>query len=103
MRTLDRLKAWIARATDLGVVAVDTETTSLDPMTAHLCGFSLAVAPNEACYVPIGHRDGGPAGGSDLFAPESKLCPDQIPEAEALAAASSRCSRTTASSRSRRT
>src|SRR5665647_681109 len=85
VRTLARLKAWIARATDLGVVAVDTETTSLDPMTAHLCGFSLAVAPNEACYVPIGHRDGGPAGGSDLFAPESKLCPDQIPEAETLA------------------
>ncbi len=86
VRTSARLKAWIARATDLGVVAVDTETTSLDPMTAHLCGFSFAVAPNEACYVPIGHRDGGPAGGSDLFAPESKLCPDQIPEAEALSA-----------------
>jgi DNA polymerase-1 len=86
VRTLKRLNEWIARAYDLGVVAVDTETTSLDPMTAHLCGFSLAVAPNEACYVPIGHRDGGPAGGSDLFAPESKLCPDQIPEADALGA-----------------
>ena len=86
VRTLKRLKEWIVRAYDLGVVAVDTETTSLDPMTAHLCGFSLAVAPNEACYVPIGHRDGGPAGGSDLFAPESKLCPDQIPEADALGA-----------------
>src|SRR5476651_906605 len=58
VRTLARLKEWIARAYDLGVVAVDTETTSLDPMTAHLCGFSLAVAPNEACYVPLGHRDG---------------------------------------------
>ena len=86
VRTLKRLNEWIAHAYDLGVVAVDTETTSLDPMTAHLCGFSLAVAPNEACYVPIGHREGGPAGGSDLFAPESKLCPDQIPEADALAA-----------------
>jgi DNA polymerase I len=86
VRTLDRLKAWIARAHELGVVAVDTETTSLDPMTAHLCGFSLALAPNEACYVPIGHRDGGSAGGSDLFAPESKLCADQIPEAQAIKA-----------------
>ncbi len=84
VRTLKRLNEWIACAYDLGVVAVDTETTSLDPMTAHLCGFSLAVAPDEACYVPIGHREGGPAGGSDLFAPESKLCPDQIPETEAL-------------------
>ena len=37
-----RLNEWIARAHELGVVAVDTETTSLDPMQAHLCGFSLA-------------------------------------------------------------
>jgi DNA polymerase-1 len=84
VRTVDRLKAWIARAHETGVVAVDTETTSLDPMTAHLCGFSLSVAPNEACYVPIGHREGGGAGGSDLFAPEAKLCAGQIPEDQAL-------------------
>ncbi|MSP33086.1 MAG: DNA polymerase I [Pseudolabrys sp.] len=86
VRTLARLKEWVARAYDLGVVAVDTETTSLDPMTAQLCGFSLAVAPNEACYVPIGHRDGGSANSGDLFAPESKLCADQIPGAVALKA-----------------
>jgi DNA polymerase-1 len=84
VRTLPRLKEWIARAYDLGVVAVDTETTSLDPMTAHLCGFSLALAPNEACYVPIGHREGR-QDGSDLFAPEAKLLPDQLPETDALA------------------
>src|SRR5450631_3125348 len=86
VRTLPRLKEWIARAHELGVVAVDTETTSLDPMTAQLCGFSLALGPNEACYVPLGHVEGGSAGGGDLFAPESKLCPDQIPEAAALKA-----------------
>ncbi|HEY5216877.1 MAG TPA: DNA polymerase I, partial [Pseudolabrys sp.] len=85
VRTLARLKAWIARAHEMGVVAVDTETTSLDPMTAQLCGFSLAVAPNEACYVPLCHREGGSASGSDLFAPEAKLCADQIAEADALA------------------
>jgi len=34
-------------------------------MQARLCGFSLAVAPNEACYVPTGHRDGGEGGGND--------------------------------------
>ncbi len=86
VRSLDRLKAWIARAYDLGVVAVDTETTSLDAMQAQLCGFSLAVAPDEACYVPLGHREGGSQNGSDLFAPESKLCADQIPEEVALKA-----------------
>jgi len=52
------LDAWIARAYAAGTVCVDTETTSLDPMTANLCGVSLAVAPGEACYIPCGHRKG---------------------------------------------
>jgi DNA polymerase-1 len=84
VRTLDRLKAWALRAKDIGIVAVDTETNSLDPMVAELCGFSLAVADNEACYVPLCHKEGGAQGGNDLFAPEAKLCPDQIPEKTAL-------------------
>jgi DNA polymerase-1 len=46
VRSLDRFKHWIARASDLGVVALDTETNSLDPMVAELCGFSLSVGPN---------------------------------------------------------
>ncbi len=54
-KTLD---AWIARAYAQGTVCVDTETTSLDPMTANLCGVSLAVTPGEACYIPCGHRKG---------------------------------------------
>ncbi len=86
VRSLDRLKAWVLRAKDVGVVAIDAETTSLDPMVAQLAGFSLAVADNEACYVPVGHREGGKDGGSDLFAPEAKLCPGQIPEKQTLEA-----------------
>jgi DNA polymerase-1 len=85
VRTLPRLKQWIARAHEAGVVAIDTETTSLDAMQAGLCGFSLAVAPNEACYVPLGHREGGGEAGSDLFAPQAKLCEGQILEVDALA------------------
>jgi DNA polymerase-1 len=84
VRTPDRLRAWVLRARDLGFVALDTETTSIDPITAQLCGFSLALADNDACYVPVGHRDGGKEGGSDLFAPEAKLAPNQIPEKQAL-------------------
>ncbi|HEY1473199.1 MAG TPA: DNA polymerase I [Pseudolabrys sp.] len=80
VRTLARLKEWIARAHEVGVAAVDTETTSLDAMQAGLCGFSLAVAPNEACYVPIGHQKEG--GGDGLFA--AGLAPDQIKEQDAL-------------------
>jgi DNA polymerase-1 len=86
VRTPDRLNAWLLRAKDLGVVALDTKTTSADPMTAVLCGFSLAVADNEACYVPIGHRDGDTQGGKDLFAPEAKLRADQMSEQAVLAA-----------------
>ena len=80
VRMLPRLKEWIARAYDLGVVAVDTETTSLDPMQATLCGFSLALSPNEACYVPLAHKKNG--GGDGLF--DAGLAPDQIKEEDAL-------------------
>src|SRR5215470_10493316 len=59
VRKLDRLKAWIARARDAGVLAIDAVTTGPDPMQAELCGIALAVAPNEACYVPLAHRQGG--------------------------------------------
>lgn len=52
------LDAWVARATAQGLVCVDTETTSLDPMQAGLCGVSLALKPGEACYIPCGHRRG---------------------------------------------
>jgi DNA polymerase I len=64
--TLKRLDFWIARVRDIGSVCVDTETTSLDPMQAGLCGVSLSVAPNEACYIPCGHRaqDGLDLGGA---------------------------------------
>jgi DNA polymerase-1 len=37
------------------LIAVDTETTSLDPMQAELVGFSFAVEPGRACYLPVGH------------------------------------------------
>jgi len=83
VRTLERLKAWADRARDIGYVAVDTETSSLDPMQAELCGFSLAVAPNEACYVPLSHRRGGEGGKDSLFPGE--ITPDQLAEADALA------------------
>jgi len=61
--SLDRLAHWIGRAREAGRVAFDTETTSLDALRADLVGFSLAVAPGEACYVPVGHMTGG----GDLF------------------------------------
>src|SRR5262249_37191690 len=41
VRSLDRLNAWIERARDTGMVAIDAATESGDPMEAELCGFSL--------------------------------------------------------------
>ena len=78
--TLARVHEWIARAREEGRVSVDTETTSLDPMQATLCGVSLAVAPGEACYIPCNHRHGG-----DLVS-SSRDAIVQIGEAELLAA-----------------
>jgi len=82
--TMPALKALIARAYDTGVLAIKTETNTLDPLQAALCGLALAVAPNEAAYLPLGHRDASDSEASGLFA--AKLCQGQIPEAEALAA-----------------
>ena len=80
MRTAAELSAWIARAEDEGVVAIDAETNSADPLQGELIGLSLAVKPGEACYIPIGHRTGA----DDLF-DGAGLAPDQIAEAEAIA------------------
>jgi DNA polymerase-1 len=84
IETLDRLKHWIARAHDTGVFAIKTETTSLDPMQTALCGIALAVAPNEAAYLPLGHREASEGETSGLFA--AKLCNGQITERDALEA-----------------
>jgi DNA polymerase-1 len=73
------LQRWVDRAREAGVVAFDTETTSLDPQQAELVGVSLAVAAGEACYIPIGHV----AGSGDLFS-GAGLVPGQIAEAQAL-------------------
>jgi len=67
IRDLDTLDRWIADAREAGLVGFDTETTSLDPMQAELCGFSLAIADNRAdpsglairaAYVPLAHKTG---------------------------------------------
>jgi DNA polymerase-1 len=44
---------------DVGLVAIDTETTGLDPQQADLVGVCLATKIGEACYIPVGHAQGG--------------------------------------------
>ncbi len=79
--TPERLRHWVAMAREAGVVAFDTETTSLDPMQAELVGFSLAVRPGLACYVPLNHRT---SGGGDLFGGGERIT-GQMETREALA------------------
>ena len=75
----EALARWIARIREVGHVAVDTETTSLDEMRADLVGISLCVDPGVACYIPLGHRQGS----GDLFG-GADLVADQIPLDTAL-------------------
>ena len=75
------LDRWIARITDIGHVAIDTETTSLDEMRAELVGISLAVDPGQAAYIPVGHTTGG----GDLFGATARA-EGQLPLDEVLAA-----------------
>jgi DNA polymerase-1 len=82
--SLDVLQRWIARAHEAGVLAIKTETNILDPTQAALCGIAIALAPNDAAYVPLGHRQASDAEETGLFA--AKLSEGQIAEPDALAA-----------------
>ena len=55
VRTIEALDRWMARLEGSELVALDTETTGLDPMTSKLVGISFAVAPWQAAYVPLAH------------------------------------------------
>jgi len=81
VQTVEALEEWVARAKAARLLAVDTETSSLDAMQAELVGISLALGPNDACYIPLAHHN-VEGGGSDMFAEK----PQQIALDDALAA-----------------
>ena len=53
--TENELKAWAKKIDKCKAYAIDTETSSLDTMTADLIGISLACDEGEGCYIPIKH------------------------------------------------
>ena len=53
---IKEIDTWIKEAEEFGEVAVDTETSSLDPHQADLVGISLSTRIGKACYIPIGHK-----------------------------------------------
>ncbi len=69
--TWERLDHWLQKVLAADLVAVDTETDSLDAMRARIVGISFAVEPGRAAYVPLAHSYPGAA--------------DQLPLAEVLA------------------
>jgi DNA polymerase I len=80
IRGLNELHDWIVRARETGRFAIEAKSSSDNPMQADICGIALALAPNDACYVPLAHKQSG--GGAGLF--DAGLAPDQIKTEEAL-------------------
>ena len=56
----ETLTHWMSRATQQGFVAVDLETTSLDPLKAEIVGIALGLTPGEAGYIPVAHTTTAP-------------------------------------------
>ena len=69
--TWEAFDTWLSRVKAAELVAVDTETTSLDEMRAEIVGISFSVKPGEAAYIPLRHA------GPDA--------PEQLPFDEVLA------------------
>jgi len=71
--TAESLKAMIAEMRKAGTFAIDTETTSTDPMRAELVGVSMCCRPGAAYYVPVGHAPEAlrlePESGASVAAP----------------------------------
>ena len=53
--TWDAFDAWLAEISAADLVALDTETTSLDEMRAEIVGISFSITPGEAAYIPLTH------------------------------------------------
>jgi DNA polymerase I len=68
--TPEALQRWLARIHAASLTAIDTETDSLDGMTARIVGISLSVKVGEAAYIPLAHSYAD--------------APDQLPMAEVL-------------------
>ncbi len=66
----DAFDRWMKKLAQAELVALDTETTSLDYMQAEVVGLSVAVKPGEAAYIPVAHDYPG--------------APDQLPRDEVL-------------------
>jgi len=73
------LQSWVDDAYQTGILAIDTETTSLTPAKADLVGISIASTVGKAAYIPLGHVQE-----TDLFGAASNDDTPQMDKAECL-------------------
>lgn len=91
--TESQLQTWISKIHTAKLVAVDTETNALDPMSADLVGISFSLENGEACYIPLAHQHqvaGGENAQGDLFSEVStelrwENVPNQLDKTSCLA------------------
>jgi DNA polymerase-1 len=83
LRNVEDLDRWIAAAREHGLLAIDVETSGLDPMRSEIVGISLGLEPGLSAYLPLRHRAGNEDGTESLF--ENGLLADQVPSDLALA------------------
>ena len=89
--TLDAVQQVVEKARALGSIAVDTETvvepgspTKVDPMRSRLVAIAIALAPGEAYYFPLAHRERGVAQGDLLLDASGDRSPTDAPEDRGL-------------------
>ncbi len=54
---LNMLEVWCNLANEKGVIAIDCETTSTNPVEAEIVGFSMSFENSKACYIPLKHKE----------------------------------------------
>ena len=59
IKDVNEIDKWLQEAEEVGELAIDTETSSLDAHQADLVGISLSTKIGKACYIPIGHKSKG--------------------------------------------
>ena len=85
IQTVEDLQKWIENIKKQKMVAIDTETNSLNPFEARLVGFSLSCETGKACYVPLRHGGEETQGPMDLFNFSTSTRPTQISVKQAMA------------------
>ena len=78
-----QLEELVAELNNAELIAFDTETTSIDQMSAELVGISLAIDESRGYYVPVGHRVTDDLGQTSMFA---QPVGDQLPLDAVIAA-----------------